>query len=78
MASKAGASPAEVTARVDLKAAIADCETLKDYVSRELFEDILQSEEEHVDFLETQLDLITRVGIENYCQTMIGEEDEGD
>ena len=68
----------EMAARADLKAAIADCETLKDYVSRELFEDILQSEEEHVDFLETQLDLITRVGIENYCQTMIGEEDEGD
>src|SRR3954462_2126082 len=51
----------EMAARVDLKAAIADCESLKDYVSRELFEDILQSEEEHVDFLETQLDLITRV-----------------
>jgi len=65
----------EMAARVDLKAAIADSETLKDYVSRELFEDILQSEEEHVDFLETQLDLITRVGIENYCQTQIGEED---
>src|SRR5580698_6533185 len=55
----------EMAARVDLKAAIADCETLKDYVSRELFEDILQSEEEHIDFLETQLDLVTRVGIEN-------------
>lgn len=68
----------EMAARVDLKAAIADCETLKDYVSRELFEDILQSEEEHIDFLETQLDLITRVGIENYCQTMIGEADEAD
>src|SRR5215813_8750676 len=67
----------EMAARVDLKAAITDCETLKDYVSRELFEDILQSEEEHIDFLETQLDLITRVGIENYCQTMIGEEEGG-
>ena len=66
----------EMAARVDLKAAIADCETLKDYVSRELFEDILQSEEEHIDFLETQLDLITRVGIENYCQTQIGEEED--
>src|SRR6201989_1480185 len=65
----------EMAARVDLKAAIADCETLKDYVSRELFEHILESEEEHIDFLETQLDLITRVGIENYCQTMIGEEE---
>ena len=66
----------EMAARVDLKVAIADSETLKDYVSRELFENILESEEEHIDFLETQLDLITRVGIENYCQTQIGEEDE--
>jgi bacterioferritin len=61
---------------VDLKVAIADSETLKDYVSRELFETILESEEEHIDFLETQLDLITRVGIENYCQSQIGEDDE--
>src|ERR1700754_2349564 len=68
----------EMAARVDLKAAIADCESLSDYVSRELFESILESEEEHIDFLETQLDLITRVGIENYCQTMIGEEEGGD
>jgi bacterioferritin len=66
----------EYAARVDLKAAIADSETLKDYVSRELFEHILESEEEHIDFLETQLDLITRVGLQNYCQTMIGEDDE--
>ena len=65
----------EMAARIDLEAAIADSETLKDYVSRELFEEILQSEEEHIDFLETQLDLITRVGIENYCQTQIGEEE---
>src|SRR5256884_4719193 len=46
----------EMAARVDLKAAIADSESLKDYVSRELFETILESEEEHIDFLETQLD----------------------
>jgi bacterioferritin len=66
----------EMAARVDLKVAIADSETLQDYVSRELFENILESEEEHIDFLETQLDLVTRVGIENYCQSQIGEEDE--
>ncbi len=66
----------EMAARVDLKAAITDSEQLKDYVSRELFETILESEEEHIDFLETQLDLITRVGIENYCQTQIGEGEE--
>src|ERR1700755_3111912 len=59
----------EMAARIDLKAAIADSETLKDYVSRELFETILESEEEHIDFLETQLHLITRIGIENYSQT---------
>lgn len=66
----------EMAARVDLKSAIADCETLQDYVSRELFATILESEEEHIDFLETQLDLITRIGLENYCQSQIGEEDE--
>ena len=66
----------EMAARVDLKSAIADSESLKDYVSRELFETILESEEEHIDFLETQLDLITRIGIENYCQSQIGEDEE--
>jgi bacterioferritin len=62
----------ETLARVDLKSAIADCESLADYVSRELFESILTSEEEHIDFLETQLELIERIGIENYCQSQIG------
>jgi bacterioferritin len=66
----------EMAARVDLKVAIADSESLGDYVSRELFESILESEEEHIDYLETQLDLITRIGIENYCQSQIGAEDE--
>ncbi len=56
-----------------LKAAIADCEKLGDYVSRELFEDILESEEEHIDFLETQIGLIEKVGLENYLQSQIGE-----
>lgn len=54
-----------------LKEAIAHCETVADYGSRELFERILESEEEHVDWLETQLDLIERVGIHNYQQSMI-------
>jgi bacterioferritin len=66
----------EMAARVDLKAAIADCEQLADFVSREIFTHILESEEEHIDFLETQLDLITRIGLENYCQSQIGAEDE--
>lgn len=51
-----------------LRDAIAYCETVRDYVSRELFEDILEGEEEHVDFLETQFDLIKRIGIANYVQ----------
>ena len=56
----------------DLKNAIAYCEEAGDYGSRELLEDILESEEEHVDWLETQLGLIEKVGIENYQQSMIG------
>ena len=51
-----------------LKEAIAHCETVKDYISRELIEDILESEEEHIDFLETQQDLIRSMGIQNYIQ----------
>ena len=51
-----------------LKEAIAHCETVRDYTSREVFERILESEEEHVDFLETQFDLIARMGLENYIQ----------
>ena len=57
----------------DLKNAIAYCEEAGDYGSRELLEDILESEEEHVDWLETQLNLIDKVGLENYQQSQIGE-----
>jgi len=63
----------EMLAHGELKAAVADSESLGDYVSRELFKSILESEEEHIDYLETQLDLIKRVGIHNYTQTQIGE-----
>jgi bacterioferritin len=52
-----------------LKDAIAYCESVGDYVSRELFEHILESEEEHVDWLETQLGLIQAIGLENYLQS---------
>ena len=58
----------EVAAMVDLRAAIAYCEGVKDYITRELFEDILESEEEHVDWIETQKELIQRMGLENYIQ----------
>ncbi|MDX8129814.1 bacterioferritin [Methylomonas sp. BW4-1] len=54
-----------------LKEAIAYCESINDYVSRELFEHILESEEEHVDWLETQMDLIEKVGIQNYLQSQM-------
>ena len=59
----------EQLAHPDLKAAIAHCEKVGDYVSRELLEDILESEEEHIDFLETQIELVGRVGLQNYCQS---------
>jgi bacterioferritin len=51
-----------------LKDAIAHCETVRDYVSRDLFQSILESEEEHVDTLETQFEMIERMGIQNYIQ----------
>ena len=51
-----------------LREAIAYCEEVDDYVSRELFVDILEDEEEHVDWLETQLDLVERVGLQNWLQ----------
>jgi len=51
-----------------LKQAIAHCETVHDFVSRDLFQHILNSEEDHVDSLETQFDMIERMGIENYIQ----------
>jgi bacterioferritin len=56
-----------------LREAIAYCESVGDYVSRELFEDILENEEEHVDWLEIQLDLIGKIGIQNYTQSQIGD-----
>ena len=52
----------------DLKDAIAYCETVRDYASRELFVDILESEEEHIDWLQTQLRLIEQMGIQNFVQ----------
>ena len=61
----------EMEAIPALRDAVTHCEAVKDYVSRELFEHILESEEEHVDWLETQLQLADKVGIENYLQSQM-------
>ncbi|MBX3506314.1 MAG: bacterioferritin [Parvibaculum sp.] len=55
------------------KEAIAYCEQVRDYITREIFEDILEDEEEHIDFLETQLELVKTVGLENYLQSQMGD-----
>ena len=59
----------EMDAIPDLREGIAYCEEIRDYVTREIFDKILESEEEHVDFLETQLGLIEKLGMENYLQS---------
>ena len=61
----------ELKAIPDLRAAVADAEALKDYVSRDLFQEILDSEEDHVDWLETQLELIEKIGLPNYLQSQM-------
>ncbi len=58
----------ELDALPVLREGIAHCEKVADYITRDLFEDILESEEEHIDFIETQLDLIKRMGLQNYVQ----------
>jgi len=62
----------ELAAHPALKEAIAHCEKVGDYVSRELFENILTSEEEHIDWLETNIGLIEKIGLQNYIQSVIG------
>ncbi|MDO8304346.1 bacterioferritin [Herminiimonas sp.] len=64
----------EVAAQKTVKEGIAACEASGDYVSRELFQHILDDTEEHIDWLETQLDLIGKVGIQNYLQTQMAGE----
>ena len=61
----------EMDATPPLRDAIAHCEQVNDYVSRQLFRDILDSEEEHVDWLETQLGLIDKTGLQNYVQAQM-------
>jgi bacterioferritin len=63
----------ELEAIPDLRKAIAYCETVADYVSRDLLRSILASEEEHVDWIETQLELIGKIGTELYLQSKLGE-----
>ena len=62
----------ERAAQATIKDGIAHCESVSDYVSRDLLLDILQDTEEHIDFLETQLDLLGKVGLQNYLQSMMG------
>ena len=62
----------ELAAHPALKTAIADCEASGDYVSRDLVRQIMASQEEHIDWLETQLELIDKIGIANYQQSQIG------
>jgi bacterioferritin len=63
----------EYGAQATIKEGIAHCETARDYVSRDLLQKILDDTEEHIDFLETQLDVAGKVGEQNYLQSMMGE-----
>jgi bacterioferritin len=60
-------------AQAAVKHGIAQCELSRDYVSREILEDILADTEGHIDYLETQLDLLAKVGLQNYLQSQMGE-----
>jgi bacterioferritin len=67
---------AEVEARTLYEEAATYCHSVKDYVTRDLFEQLMHDEEDHIDFLETQLDLVAKLGLELYAQHNIGELEE--
>ena len=69
---------AEVDARALYQEAATYCASVKDYPSRDLFEELMADEEDHIDFLETQLDLVAKLGVQLYAQHHIGELDEDD
>ena len=63
----------EMGAQATIKDGIAHCESVRDYVSRDLLQGILDDTEEHIDFLETQIDLLAKVGLQNYLQSQMGD-----
>ena len=68
---------AEMSARTLYQEAATHCHAVQDYVSRDLFETLMHDEEEHIDYLETQLDLVAKLGLELYAQHHIGKVDDG-
>jgi bacterioferritin len=68
---------AEISARTLYEEAATWCHSAKDYVTRDLFEQLMHDEEEHIDFLETQLDLVAKLGLELYAQHHIGKLEDG-
>src|ERR1700690_1726182 len=67
---------AEMSARALYQEAATHCHSVKDYVTRDIFEKLMKDEEEHIDYLETQLDLVDKLGLQLYAQHHIGEVDD--
>ena len=63
----------EQAAQATIKEGMAHCESVRDYVSRDLLQGILDDTEEHIDYLETQIELLAKVGLQNYLQSQMGE-----